>query len=63
MPNNDQRKQDSLLREIKGKRAFRRFKEKIIDYEIEDQWYSYRDERFKQIAIKWCKDNDINYIE
>lgn len=60
---NDQRKQDSLLREIKGKGAFRRFKEKIRDFEIEDQWYSYRDERFKQIAIKWCKDNDINYIE
>lgn len=59
----DQRKQDSLLRVIRGKGAFRRFKDKIIDFEIENQWYSYRDECFKQIAIEWCKDNNINYIE
>jgi hypothetical protein len=59
----DQRKQESLLRAIKGKGAFRRFKDKIIDFEIEDQWYSYRDECFKQIAIEWCKENKINFIE
>ena len=59
----DQRKQDILLRSIKGKGAFRRFKDQIIDFEIEDQWYSYRDERFKEIAIKWCQDNNVNYIE
>ncbi|WP_332698733.1 UPF0158 family protein [Halalkalibacter lacteus] len=59
----DQQKQDSLLRAIKGKGAFRRFKDKIIDFDIEDQWYSYRDERFKQIAIEWCQDNNVNYIE
>lgn len=59
----DQRKQESLLRAIKGKGAFRRFKGKIIDFEIEDQWYSYRDECFKQIAIKWCQENKISFIE
>lgn len=60
---NDQRIQDLLLRSIKGKGAFRRFKDQIIDFEIEDQWYSYRDDRFKQIAIKWCQDNNLNFIE
>ncbi|PUB10023.1 UPF0158 family protein [Paenisporosarcina sp. OV554] len=59
----DQRMQESLLRAIKGKSAFRRFKDKIIDFEIEDQWYSYRDECFKQIAIDWCQENKINFIE
>jgi hypothetical protein len=59
----DQRKQESLLKAIKGKGAFRRFKDKIIDFEIEDQWYSYRDECFKQIAIEWCLENNINFIE
>lgn len=59
----DQRKQDSLLRAIKGKGAFRRFKDKILDFEIEDQWYSYRNERFKQIAIEWCEDNNVKYTE
>ncbi|QED47997.1 UPF0158 family protein [Cytobacillus dafuensis] len=59
----DQRIQDILLSVIKGKGAFRRFKDKIIDFEIEDKWYSYRDERFKQIAIEWCLDNNINFSE
>jgi hypothetical protein len=59
----DERKQDKLLSSIKGKGAFRRFKDKIIDFEMEDQWYSYRDERYKQIAIKWCLDNHINFID
>jgi hypothetical protein len=59
----DPRKQESLLRVIKGKGAFRRFKDKIIDFEIEDQWYSYRDEHLKQIAIELCQENNINFIE
>lgn len=60
---NDQRKRKSLLRAIKGKGAFRRFKDKIIDFNMEGQWYIYRDESFKQIAIKWCQEHKINYIE
>jgi hypothetical protein len=59
----DQLKQESLLRAIKGKGAFRRFKDKIIDFEIEDLWYSYRGKCFKQKAIKWCQENKINFIE
>jgi hypothetical protein len=59
----DQRKQESLLRVIRGKGAFRRFKDKLIEFEMEDQWYSYRDDCFKQIVIEWCKENKINYIE
>lgn len=59
----DQRKQESLLRAIRGKGAFRRFKDEIIDFEMEEQWYSYREECFKQIAIEWCQENNINYIK
>lgn len=53
----DQRKQNTLLRAIRGKGAFRRFKDKIIEFEMEDQWYSYRGECLKEIAIEWCQDN------
>lgn len=59
----NQWKQEALLRAIKGKGAFRRFKDKIIDFEMEEQWYTYRYECFKQIAIKWCQGNNINFIE
>ncbi|MGG3471368.1 UPF0158 family protein [Neobacillus pocheonensis] len=47
----DERKQDALLRSIRGKGAFRRFKDKIIDFELEDQWYSYRDHCFKKLRL------------
>jgi hypothetical protein len=59
----DQQKQDTLLRAIKGKGAFRRFKDKVTEFQIEDQWYSYRDKRLKQIAIEWCQDNNVRYTE
>lgn len=59
----EQRKQESLLRAIRGKGAFRRFKDKIIDFGIEEQWYSCQDECFKQIAIEWCQENKIDFIE
>jgi hypothetical protein len=48
----DQRKRESLLRAIRSKGAFRRFKDKLSDFEMEEQWYSYRDDCFKQIAIE-----------
>ncbi|WP_251028599.1 UPF0158 family protein [Bacillus sp. ISL-18] len=59
----DDRKQESLLRAIKGKGAFRRFKDKIIDLDMEEQWYLFRDDCFKQIAIQWCQEHKINFIE
>jgi hypothetical protein len=59
----DERKQDLLLRSIKGKGAFRRFKDKIMDFGLVDKWYAYRDERLKQIAIEWCQYNNIDFIE
>ncbi|MCF6409680.1 hypothetical protein [Pseudalkalibacillus salsuginis] len=38
-------------------------KDRIVELDIEEQWYSYRDERFKQIAIRWSRDNYINFVE
>lgn len=59
----DERIQNSLLRAIGSKGAFQRFKDQIINLGIRDQWFSYRDERYKQIAKEWCRDNDIELIE
>jgi hypothetical protein len=59
----DHRKQDELLGSIKGKGVFRRFKDMIIEFDIEDEWYSFRENRFREIAIKWCEVNGIRYIE
>ncbi len=54
---------DALYYAIKGKGAFRRFKETIHRFGIVDEWYSYRSEVLKGIAINWCGQNGIEYDE
>ncbi|MHC2995299.1 MAG: hypothetical protein IBV53_07360 [Candidatus Atribacteria bacterium] len=54
---------DILYDSIKGRGAFRRFKNNIYKYNLEEDWYRFRDEAIKQITIEWCEDNGINYIE
>lgn len=46
---------------INGQGAFRRFKDTCINFDIIEDWYKYRDEKYKEIAIEWCNDNNINY--
>jgi len=46
---------------IKGSGAFRRFKDAIHDYDIEDDWYKHRHDALKQIAIEWCQENSIEF--
>lgn len=52
---------ESLYRAIKGRGAFRRFKDNIHRYGIAEDWYKYRDEAIRQIAIDWCEENEINF--
>lgn len=52
---------DTLNRLIQGKGAFRRFKDYCIDVNIIQNWYGYREQRYKDIAINWCKENNIQY--
>ncbi|RZN37558.1 MAG: hypothetical protein EFT35_06015 [Methanophagales archaeon ANME-1-THS] len=55
----DQRISDELYYSIKGGGAFRRFKDMIKRFGIENDWYQYRDEAIKQIAVDWCNENGI----
>lgn len=52
---------DALYYAIKGRGAFRRFKDGIYRYGLEEDWYRYRDEALKKIAIAWCEQNNIPY--
>lgn len=52
---------DILLQAIQGKGAFRRFKDEIIHLGIDDKWYAFRDERYKQKAIEWCEHHNLEY--
>ena len=48
---------------IHGSGAFRRFKEHLYNFEMLDDWFKYRENRYRQLAIEWCKDNDLEYEE
>lgn len=52
---------NNLHRLIQGKGAFRRFKDYCINVNIIQNWYDYREQRYKDIAINWCKGNNIQY--
>jgi len=58
--------EDDELRElmygaIKGRGAFRRFKNNIHRYNIAEDWYAYRYEALREIAVAWCGENNIEY--
>ena len=52
---------NNLQRLIQGKGAFRRFKDYCFEMDIIQDWYKFRDERYKEIAIDWCKQNELEY--
>lgn len=52
---------DNLRGLMQGKGAFRRFKDYCFDVNIIQDWYKFKEERYKQIAIEWCEQNDLKY--
>lgn len=44
-----------------GKGKYRRFKEILSGYKIEDEYYNFREEYLKNMAIEWCEKNNIEY--
>lgn len=52
-----------LTHTIRGKGAFRRFKNTIRYYGIEQLWYDYLGNAYREIAIRWSREHDLKYIE
>lgn len=52
-----------LANAICGRGAFRRFKNGIRYHRLEQQWYDYRDQAYREIAIRWCRDEGLEYTE
>ena len=50
---------DNLQRLIQGKGAFRRFKDYCIEINIIQDWYDFKEQKYKEIAINWCKQNEL----
>ena len=58
----DDERREELYQGIKGRGAFRRFKELIHEHGIAEDWYRHRDEALKEIAIDWCDAHGVEYI-
>jgi len=55
----DEELQDQLLHAIRGSGAFRRFQNAIYRKEIQDDWYRFRDQALKRIAIDFLESEGI----
>ena len=60
---NDDELRDIMYYQIKGSGAFRRFKDNIFHYDIEEDWYKFREEAFREIAVEWCEYHKVPFIE
>ena len=54
---------NDLLNAIHGAGAFRHFKETLRRHRIEPAWFTFRDDALRQIAIEWCEEHRIQYVE
>lgn len=59
----DEDLRDKMQDCIKGKGAFGRFRNNIIRYGIEQNWFDHRRQALRDIAARWCRENDIPYVE
>lgn len=51
--------QSDLSYSIRGKGAFRRFKESIRYHGLEQQWYDYLEKAYRDIAVRWCTEEGL----
>ena len=57
----DQRTSAELLRSIKGKGAFHRFKSVISDLGIQQKWSDFRANELEALAVEWLDHEEIPY--
>lgn len=57
----NERISEELLSAIRGSGAFRRFKDATHRLKVSEAWYRYRDQAYRQVAIDWCKEHEIEY--
>ena len=53
--------QSNLSYSIRGKGAFRRFKESIRYHGLEQQWYDCLEKAYRDIAVRWCTEEGLAY--
>jgi hypothetical protein len=57
----DEQSAEELRRAIKGKGAFRYFKDSARRLGLLDQWYRYRDKAMKEFVIEWAQASQVPF--
>jgi hypothetical protein len=52
---------DQLWRAIKGRGAFRSFKDTLHRLGIQQSWYDYLEKARKEFVMKWAKENNVDF--
>ena|SRR5579883_3482203 len=52
---------DHLLNSIRGRGAFRRFKDMLYERNLWDAWNSFHREALRRIAVEWCEEHHVQY--
>lgn len=55
--------QEELEDVFYGKGKYKRFKEALREFRMENDYYNFRKEYLKNMAIEWCQINNIEYEE
>ena len=59
----DEKTSETLYDAIKGRGVFRKFKGALDRLNLTDQWYAYRGDALRKMAIDWCELNGIHWQE
>ena len=52
--------QNILNKILNGKRPFRKFKDKVFELDIRDEWFAFQKEKLEKVAIDWCEMNSVS---
>ena len=52
---------DELLDALHGSGAFRHFKSALRRHRCVEQWFAYRKDAFRKIAVEWCEEHQIEF--
>ena len=55
--------QDRLENAIRGRGAFRRFKDSIYRLDMEQEWYDFRANAYREIAVEWRQEHGFQFVE
>ncbi|HEL2172554.1 UPF0158 family protein [Streptococcus suis] len=52
-----------LSRAIRGRGAFRRFKNELERCDRLEEWYAFETQCYKELVLEWCQENEVAIVD